>query len=216
MHTPKNTAFFACVLATLFLLTAPVQAAIKCWTNKDGVRECGNVVPPEYSQESHTTISNTGVTTGVSEAAKTPEELAAEKRAAEEKAKKEALAKKKAAADRVLLDTFASEDDLIMTRDGKIANIESEIKLTEGHIEKLRKNLDEIIAQAADIERRGGKPGDKVKSDIENVRKQIEDNEAFIEKKKAEQEAVRKQFDADLVRFRELKGKTSTSEEPAP
>ena len=57
MHTPKNTAFFACVLATLFLLTAPVQAAIKCWTNKDGVRECGNVVPPEYSQESHTTIS---------------------------------------------------------------------------------------------------------------------------------------------------------------
>lgn len=216
MHTPKNTALFACVLATLSMLTAPVQAAIKCWTNKDGVRECGNVVPPEYSQESHTTISNTGVTTGVSEAAKTPEELAAEQRAADKKAKQEAMAREKAAADRVLLDTFASEDDLTMTRDGKIANIEAEIKLTEGHIEKLRMNLDEIIAQAADIERRGGTPGDKVQADIESVRKQIKDNEAFIEKKKAEQKAVRKQFDADLVRFRELKGKTSTSEEPAP
>ena len=216
MHTPNKTALLVCVFASLFLLTAPVGAAIKCWTNKDGVRECGNVVPPEYSQESHTTISNTGITTGVSEAAKTPEELEAEKRAAEEKAKKEELAREKAAADRVLLDTFASEDDLIMTRDGKIANIESEIKLTEGHIEKLRKNLDEIIAQAADIERRGGKPGDKVQADIESVRKQIKDNEAFIEQKKAEQKTVRKQFDADLARYRELKGLPSAGGETTP
>lgn len=216
MHFAEKSFAITAVLALLSWPAAPAHAAIKCWVNKQGVHECGNVVPPEYSQESHTTISNTGVKTGVTEPAKTPEELAAEQRAAREKIKKEQREKEQAAKDRVLLDTFSSEDDLIMTRDGKISNIDSEIKLTEAHIEKLRKNLDEIIAQAADIERRGGKPGDKVKSDIESVRRQIKDNKTFIEQKRAEQKLVRKKFDTDLARYRELKGTTSASDNASP
>lgn len=37
--------------ACLLTLVASMQAnaAIKCWTNNEGVRECGNRVPPEYS-----------------------------------------------------------------------------------------------------------------------------------------------------------------------
>ena len=53
------------------------EAAIKCWTNKEGVRECGNAVPPEYAQQAHEEKSTSGMTIKRTERSKTPEELAA-------------------------------------------------------------------------------------------------------------------------------------------
>jgi hypothetical protein len=42
------------LLVTLISLTCgfslTADAAIKCWTNKEGVKECGDTVPPEYAQ----------------------------------------------------------------------------------------------------------------------------------------------------------------------
>ena len=35
-------------------------ARIKCWTNNEGVRECGNAVPPEYAQKGHKEVSKSG------------------------------------------------------------------------------------------------------------------------------------------------------------
>jgi hypothetical protein len=95
---------------------SPGQAgitAIKCWTNGEGVRECGNAVPTEYAQQGHTVYNDHGVQVGTRQRAKSGEELAEEQRLAalqaEEKRKTEEVAK----ADRVLLETFSSEDDLI-------------------------------------------------------------------------------------------------------
>ena len=44
------------------LATPFANAGIKCWTNKDGVRECGNAVPPEYAQQGHTVKDKQGLT----------------------------------------------------------------------------------------------------------------------------------------------------------
>src|SRR5579885_3360764 len=195
-------------LALLFFaagcLASVPAAAIKCWTNKDGIKECGNVVPPEYSQQETTQINKTGIVTGKTERAKTPEEIAQEKAAAEQKAAEE-VAAEQAAKDRVLLETYNSEDDMVMARDGRIAAIESQINITQNYIEKLKGDLNARIAQAADLERRGEKPNDKLQADIESVRGQIKKNEDFIASKKEEETAVRGQFDADIARYRQLK-----------
>ena len=70
------------------VLVAPAEAAktnagggIKCWHNQDGVRECGNVVPPEYAQQGSETKDKFGVTIGATGRAKTLEELEAERAA---------------------------------------------------------------------------------------------------------------------------------------
>jgi hypothetical protein len=195
---------------TLLLLalaaSTPATAAIKCWKNSEGVRECGNAVPPEYAQKSHETVSKQGITKDVAGAAKTMEELEAERAAAAAAREEAAAAALRRQADRVLLDTFASEDDLVLTRDGQIAHLDSQIRLVTGHIEKLQSNLDQMIERAADIERRGEKPSEEMIKNIDNVRGQIAENEAFIATKQAEQEAIRARFDADIERFRELKG----------
>jgi len=206
-----KTATTTVLLLTLGLAPAAAVAAMKCWTNKEGVKECGNVVPPEYADQGHTEIGKTGVRTGEQKRARTAEEIEAEKAktAADAAAKAETARRtaEQAAADKVLIDTFSSEDDMILTRDGRISNIESQVKLTESHIQKLQNNLDQIIKQAAEIERRGETPSEKVEKDIENVRKQIDDQQAFIASKRVDQDKIRAQFDVDIARFRELKAR---------
>jgi hypothetical protein len=196
------------ILAVLPLLAVlPAEAAIKCWTNNEGVRECGNVVPPEYAQQGHETKDSRGLTVGKTERAKSIEELEAERTAAIEAEKAAAEAKKRDALDRVLLDTFASEDDLILTRDGQIAHLDSQIRLTTGHIEKLQKNLDQMMERAADVERRGENPSKDLLDNINSVRDQITDNETFIATKQREQEEIRQRFASDIARFKELRGR---------
>ncbi len=109
----------------------------------------------------------------------------------------------------MLLDTFSSEDDLLLARDGQIAHLESQVKLTESHIEKLKKSLDELIQTAADSERRGNELPEKLVGDIDSLRQQIRDNDAFIVAKQKEREDIVKKFESYMVRFRELKGQTN-------
>ena len=118
---------------------------IKCWKNKEGVRECGNIVPPEYAQQGSETKDKFGVTIGTTGRAKTMQELEVERAANREQEVAAEEAKKREAADRVLLDTFTTEDDMILTRDGQVAHLDSQIHLVQSHIEKLQKNLDQMI-----------------------------------------------------------------------
>jgi hypothetical protein len=195
------------VLAVLALgvSTLPAQAAIKCWKNSEGVRECGNVVPPEYAQQGHETVNKAGLTIGTKGRAKTLAELEQERVAAKAE---EAIAKeemKLRQRDNVLLDTFASEDDLVLTRDGQIAHLESQVGLTKGHIGKLKNNLNQMIERAAEVEREGDAPGAEMVSNIEDVRGQIVENETFISTKRREQRDIKERFDVDIRRFLELK-----------
>lgn len=129
-----------------------------------------------------------------------------ERRAIAARKAAEEARRKAEAADRVLLATFSSVDDMELARDGRLAAIESQIRLTENQIEKLETNLASIIKNAADMERQGKTPPERIRDDIASVREQIARNEAFIADKRAEQDAVREEFAADIARFRELKG----------
>jgi len=196
----------AVTLLALAGAPAGARAGIKCWTNDQGVRECGNVVPPEYAQQGHERVSEQGIVIERKEAAKTPEELAEEARLAAEKAERERLAAEQARRDRVLLDTFTTEDDLILARDGKLRAIDSRIEHTAQVQEKLEARLRQLRKEAASQERSGQKVSDEVLEQIAEVKRQIRDNEAFIEARNAEKRQLQAQFEADLERYRELKG----------
>ena len=200
------TALGMMLMASVHAESSGTGGRIKCWHNKDGVRECGNAVPPEYAQQGTETKDKFGVTIGATGRAKTIEELEAERAAGKAREQEVEAGKRREAQDRVLLDTFATEDDLVLTRDGQITHLESQIHLVESHIDKLQKNLDQMIERAAEIERRGEKPSDDVVKNIDNVRSQIDDNHKFIATKHKEQAQIRERFEADISRFRELKG----------
>ncbi len=195
------------VVSLLALMVAPigVSARIKCWTNKEGVRECGNRVPPEYAQKGHQEVSKHGITTKRQQRAKTPAELEAEKQkeiAAEELKRK---AREQAAHDRVLLDTFTTAKELEIARDSKIEVIDARIAHTENRIDRLQENRGIMQKEAARLERSGKPVPKKLSDDIRRVQRQIKENHGFVAEREQEKKEVDAQFERDLKRYRQLK-----------
>ncbi|MCS3903271.1 chromosome segregation ATPase [Methylohalomonas lacus] len=196
----------AAVLAAM-LLGQPVTASIKCWTNDEGVRECGNSVPPEYAQQGHSELSEQGIVIDRKERAKTDEELAEQRRQAEIAAERERELQRQRRHDSILLQTFSSERDIITARDAKLSAMDGQIALAQSRIEKLREDLDKRETKAASAERSGRDPSADLLEDIASLRRQIRSNQTFIEETRADQDELREIYNKDLERFRELKAK---------
>ncbi len=193
----------------LLLLSAPHPAwAFKCWTNKEGVRECGNVVPPEYAQQETRTYSGRGVQTEVKQRAQTKEELAEEQRRKQEEQQRIAEEKKRRAAqaakDRVLLMTFTSENDIISSRDRKLNAIDATIEITNVTIDKLKEKLGQRQKRAANLERAGKPIPEDLSKEMASLKKQIADKQNYIAAKRKNQDELRAKYDADLKRYREI------------
>lgn len=181
-------------------------AEIKCWINHEGVRECGNVVPPEYSQEGHREYSEGGFVVDETGRAPTEAEIMEQRRESQRQMEAERLRIEQARQDRILLQTFSDEEDIINARDDKIAVMEAQIKLAEGRIAKLQSDLDQRIKQAASMERTGKTPGESIQEDIDSLRRQIRRNETYITNTREKQAQLQEAYAADIERFRELKG----------
>ena len=194
----------------LLTLSPSAQARFKCWENSDGIRECGEKVPPEYSQKSHKEISSQGVTLEEKERARTKEERAEDDRLAaiqEEEDRKKAEIENQ---NKILLDTYSNTDDIQLTSDGKIAALESTINLANKRNEKMRPDLEKHTSTAAAAELAGNQPPGDLIEDIESLQRQIKNNEKFIIDKRMEQENIKKEYADKIVRFEELTGKSKS------
>ena len=200
-----TTLTFICM--GLLVLSTPAQARIKCWENSDGVRECGETVPPEYAQKSHREISNQGITLEESAKVKTEEERLEEKRLLAIQEEEEAKKAEAKAQDKILLDTYSNTDDIQMTSDGKVAALESTINLANTRNEKIQSALDKRTAAAAAAELAGKQPSEELLKDIRSLKRQVKNNNKFIADKRLEQEETRKEYAYKIDRFVELTGK---------
>ena len=201
----KFIAGFTSIICVL-LVNTPAQARMKCWTNNEGVRECGDKVPPEFAQQGHQEIGKSGIVTKETDRAKTPEELEEKKRLAKLEQEKLAIEAEQKEQDDILLKTFTSVDDIKRARDNRISAIESTIKLTDTRIKKIQADMDKRIASAAADERAGKVPSEALLKDIDSLQRQITDNNKFIEDKRAEQEVIRESHALDIARYKKLKG----------
>jgi hypothetical protein len=108
--------------------------------------------------------------------------------------------------DQILLQTFTTERDLIITRDDRLNSIDSIINLTATNNKRVVKQIEETKAQITRIENSGREVPENIRKKLENLRGQHEKNKDFVTRKQAERDEVANRFAADLQRFRELKG----------
>ena len=215
MNAPR-VSLLPCALAVLAaaLLPLPASAGIKCWTNDDGVRECGNTVPPEYAQKAHRELTAEGITVGTTKRAKSKEELRIERaEAARTKAtrmEEERKIRAREAKDRVLLSTFTTEKELALVHEGQVAAIDIRIDHTEQILGQLEHSMRRLHSQAAKLER-GGKPiTPELESRIVKIERKMRDSHDFIERRRRQKAEMDAQYAEDVIRYRELKGiKTS-------
>ena len=208
----RGPAPLTCALVVLVTALVPLSASagIKCWTNDEGVRECGNAVPPKYSQKGHREISDTGITLSTTDRAKSKEELRIEReeaaRLAAIRAEEERKIRERETKDRVLLSTYTTEQDLKLAHQGQVAAIDLRIEHTELILKQLDQSLAELRGKAAKLERKGKPITPELKNQIAKVKAQRDDSEAFIEKRRIQKAELAAQFNVDLNRYRELKG----------
>jgi len=186
------------------ILANHVSARMKCWTNSEGIKECGDKIPPEYTQQGYQELSKGGIVIEKKERIKTKEELEKAKKEAEIIAREEEKEQKKKTNDKMLLETFTSIKELETTRDQKIEAVESTIKITQKRIIKLQYLLDDELNKNSIDKQIDGE--DKKFNNAESLKEQISDNKKFIKNKIDEQGKIKETYIKYILRFKKLKG----------
>ena len=181
------------------------------WTDRNGVVQYGDKIPPEYANVDRSVLNDQGVRVGFEEGEITAEERAvidARERALEaDRVAKADTARR----DRMLLDTYLSVSDIEDLRNRRLELLESQIKVTELYLGNLRKRLVGLQAEASDFKpytTRSDAPQvpENLALDIRRTTASISLYEQTLSRTRADQEALRSSFDEDIARFRELKG----------
>lgn len=194
-------------------MPAETAQTIKKCKDATGRWHYGDTAAEECAKSKITVMTDEGTTKKVIAAPPTAQELKEREARKEIEEAEHQKAADQAKKDALLLSTYGVEDDINYIRDRKIALIESSIKASEETLKSLRAALGRMEAQAADDEK-GGKVDPSTTKNIEQTKKQIARHESVVADKRGEQEALRKQYAAELERYRELK-KSQPSKLPA-
>jgi hypothetical protein len=175
------------------------------WVDEGGVVHYTDQIPPSQVDKGHVEFSKQGVQVERVPPSQTLDEIQHDRELERLRAQQERLVEQQRAADRVLLRTFRSIDDLLMARDGKFAAIDVVIQIARGNIRRQQDGLRTLYTDAANLER-AGKPVPQHLSDaINKTERQIRDSYATIVDREQQKEAIRAEFDRDIKRFLQLK-----------
>ncbi len=200
----KSLRFIIFLMLGIFILGSNSYARMKCWTNSDGVKECGDKVPPEYTQQGYQELGKGGIVREETDRVKTKEELQKEKVKAQAKAREKEKIKNKKLHDKMLLETFTNIDEIENAKKEKIDAIDSTIKVVKKRIIKLQYLLDDEMDENSIDKQIDGE--DKKSNNAESLKKQISENKDYIKKKIDEKQNIEKIYSKYVIRFKELKG----------
>src|SRR6202011_777292 len=174
------------------------------WVDEQGVTHYGDRIPPEYAAQEQQVINSQGVEISRLEAQKTPEALAA-------KEQKRAEAEQSKNRDRNLLSTYASVQEIERLRDQRVTLLSDQIKVTSQFLEVLNGKLKKLRVSSLRFKPYSSEPNapampDQIAEDLVRVGNDIRTQEQNLREKRSEETIMSKQFDSDIVRFKELKG----------
>jgi len=155
-------------------------------------------IPSEYVKNGYRIVNANGVTIKVvpSEREQRKKMKANQLRetestlAAQKKAEEDALNER-------LLYSFSSAEEIRQAGNKKILSVQTEIDATVGHVKAFEANLSKLEAQRA----AGGKANDQ---SILELKKSIQQNYAFIDRKRKEQKRIRDEYLGLIKRYEML------------
>lgn len=203
---------FSMLMASL-AMSQSVSAKLYKWVDDNGRVHYGDKIPAEYSKNQHDVLNSRGDTVKSVGRMKTQEELMAERialKAEQERQNKERLLKLQVAKqDKLLLDTFSNQRDIIIWRDDKLDSIQSSLRLTESYNQQLQTQLRKVTRRIESLETAGRTVPDGLSKQVEGIGQQMDKNNDLILRKTKEMAEIKRQFEEDMTRFRELKGITT-------
>ena len=177
------------------------------WRDEGGNLHFSDNLPPEAVKLGYEMVNGQGVVVRRVERAKTEEELAAAKAEAERKAEEKRRADDISRGDAQMLAAYPAEEDLRKSLQAQIDLITQNIQATEAGISSQEKSLAERLVHAAELERNGKPVPAAMQNQINTLRTGLEDQKAFLERRKADQAKMEKQLVDEVERYRAVKQK---------
>jgi hypothetical protein len=195
-------------LLLLAVASGPVAAQkVYKWVDKDGQVHYGDRIPPEYADQDRDVLNQRGLTVGREEGAETPEE--AREREAREKAAR--AAEEQAQRDRMLISTYQNVDEIEQLRARRLDQIDAQILIQEQSLANLKARHEEQLKRAsrfAPLNQDAKAPAmpEGMAEDLERAQNDIRTQQLNLDKRREERKALNRQFDADVARYKELRG----------
>ena len=177
----------------------------------NGVTVINDVLPAESAAKGYSIINKDGVVIE-----NVAPELTAQQVVAKEKREKIRLdeakkARQQADSDRLLLSTFATIEDIQLTRDRIIVQLNNTLESLQQNRIDQQKQLDKLHKDAANMERSLGTVSDTIKKNISGYEEKIAELENLILKASKRVETTKLEYQQQIERFVFL-----TGENPEP
>lgn len=174
------------------------------WIDEEGNVHYSDTVPPEKAKHKRESLNEQGRTINITEAAKSPEQIANERRLKKLRDMAQRLLAEQIAQDQTLLRSYRNEEELITARDAKLSMLETQKLVAGNNFSRLAEKLDALQRQAADYERNGKQVPESVLAEIGGLRSQMEESQEKEAELEHQEQALKRQFNEDLDRLRTL------------
>ena len=173
------------------------------WVDEHGVVHYGDSIPPKYARDSRAILNSQGVEIGHVDAAKTPAQLAAEKRARAQHVAQQQH-------DYFLLSTYTSVKDIESLRDERLSQIAAQQTAAQQYVQSLQSRLDALQSRAQRFKPYSSQPNaprmpDDLAQELVHTLNEVRLQDQAMQARAAQEDQVRAQFQSDIERFEQLK-----------
>jgi chromosome segregation ATPase len=214
MTHPIARAVLCCVLLATFTASAQAGTIKKC-RDESGQWHYGDDAAAACSNTKVIEMTSSGRTKKVIDAPPSASDLDEFRKKQMEAQQAKAAEAEQKKHDKTLLDTYAVEDDIIYARDRQVAQLNNSIQSGEETLKSLTAVRDRMRAAATEEKEAKGSVSKNTMANLERAEKQVEQHTENLDRKRKEVAEIRQRFEADLQRYRELKG-INTPVSPAP
>ncbi len=196
----------AALCAFCSVATAQNSQKLYRWVDAEGVVHYGDSIPAEYAEIERQVINEYGITLDVMRAKRTAEEIQEEQRQEELRMQVELQRR----ADRALLATYLSIDEIVMHRDRRVELFQAQARVTELYLRNLQRRMESLNDEASNFRPYSEDPDAPIidpdlADDMSTTKDTISRHELNLQKFQQDEMNIVARFDGDIDRFKALK-----------
>jgi hypothetical protein len=172
------------------------------WVDEQGVVHYGDHIPPQYSNQDRAVLNAQGVEINHLDAAKTPEQQAADARVRADMMKQKQH-------DAFLITTYTSVKDIEALRDLRLDQMKGQEAAAQQYVDSLRVRLAGLQSNALNFRPYSANANarrmpDDLAENLVRTSSELHDQSAALAAASQQEKDLRNQFQADIERYREL------------
>jgi hypothetical protein len=177
------------------------EAKLFKWVDNEGVTHYGETIPPEYANKDAVKLEKGRIEKREDRSAT---QKAAVKDPAAEKARIEAERH-----DNALINTYSSEKEIDLARDRNLQQVEARTGSFTTLLKSAQENQVALQKEAEGLTKQGRKIPKSLEEDLVEAQSRVDKMQTDLNNSLKESEAVKARYEADKVRYRELKSGTA-------